>query len=118
MPRLIDADVLRSVFTEKSSERVCGIKLCKAIIYRIDHTPTVDAVPVWIPMHERKPKVGQDVLVTTKNGRMYVVTYAFIEWIPGHCFHWKPYFMGTEYLDENDVIAWMPLPKPFQEDKR
>ena len=46
MPRLIDADVLRSVFTEKSSERVCGIKLCKAIIYRIDHTPTVDAVPV------------------------------------------------------------------------
>lgn len=50
--RLIDADALRIVFTEKSSERVCGVELCKAIISRIDEMPTVDAVPVrhgkWI----------------------------------------------------------------------
>lgn len=44
--RLIDADALRIVFTEKSSERVCGVELCKAIIFRIDEMPTVDAVPV------------------------------------------------------------------------
>lgn len=44
--RLIDADALRIVFTEKGSERVCGDKLCKAIISRIDEMPTVDAVPV------------------------------------------------------------------------
>lgn len=44
--RLIDADALRIVFTEKGSERVCGVELCKAIIFRIDEMPTVDAVPV------------------------------------------------------------------------
>ena len=43
--RLIDADALKVVFEEKSSEAVCGVKLCKAIISRIDEAPTVDAVP-------------------------------------------------------------------------
>ena len=50
--RLIDADALKAVFEEKSSEAVCGVELCKAIISRIDEAPTVDAVPVrhgkWI----------------------------------------------------------------------
>lgn len=40
--RLIDADELKSVFAEKSTEAVCGTDLCKAIISRIDDTPTVD----------------------------------------------------------------------------
>jgi len=79
----------------------------------IDSIPEVDAEPRWIPMSERTPNVGQDVLVTTSSGRMYVVTYANKEWVTGHCFHWKPNFMGTEYLDENDVIAWMPLPERY-----
>ena len=42
--RLIDADALKAVFEEKSSEAVCGVELCKAIISRIDEAPTVDAV--------------------------------------------------------------------------
>ena len=53
MTRLIDADVLKAVFKEKSSVAVCGAELCKAIISRIDNAPTVDAVPVrhgkWLP---------------------------------------------------------------------
>lgn len=43
--RLIDADAVKAVFEEKSSEAVCGVKLCKAIISRIDEAPTIDAVP-------------------------------------------------------------------------
>lgn len=46
MTRLIDADALKAVFEEKSSEAVCGVELCKAIISRINEVPTVDAVPV------------------------------------------------------------------------
>ena len=46
MTRLIDADALKAVFEEKSSEAVCGVELCKAIIFRINKEPTVDAVPV------------------------------------------------------------------------
>lgn len=43
--RLIDADALKEAFEEKSSEAVCGVELCKAIIFRINKEPTVDAVP-------------------------------------------------------------------------
>lgn len=46
MARLINADTLKAVFEEKCSVAVCGAKLCKAIISRIDESPTVDAVPV------------------------------------------------------------------------
>ena len=44
--RLIDADELKSVFTKKSTEAVCGAELCKAIISRIDDALTIDAAPV------------------------------------------------------------------------
>ena len=44
--RLIDADALKALYEEKSSEAVCGVELCKAIIYRINEAPTVNAVPV------------------------------------------------------------------------
>lgn len=44
--RPIDADALKTVFEEKSSEAVCGVELCKAIISRIGEAPTVYAVPV------------------------------------------------------------------------
>lgn len=44
--RLIDADVLKAVFEEKSSKAVCGEGLCKTIIFRINEAPTVDAIPV------------------------------------------------------------------------
>lgn len=50
--RTIDADDLKEVFKEKSSEAVCGIELCKAIVSQIDSQPTVEAEPVrhgkWI----------------------------------------------------------------------
>lgn len=47
--RAIDADGLKKVFKEKSTEAVCGVELCKAIISQIDNQPTVDAIPVeWI----------------------------------------------------------------------
>lgn len=50
--RLIYADALKEVFKEKSSEAVCGVELCKAIISQIDSQPTVDAIPVeWIKQY-------------------------------------------------------------------
>lgn len=44
--RPIDADGLKEVFKEKSTEAVCGAELCKAIISRIDNQPTVKAIPI------------------------------------------------------------------------
>lgn len=71
--RLIDADALRIVFTEKSSERVCGVELCKAIISRIDEMPTVDATPVrhgkWkvTPVYIKCSECGESFMLIPQN---------------------------------------------------
>ena len=60
MTRLIDADTLKAVFEEKSSVAVCGAKLCKAIISRIDDAPTVDAIPIeWIKKYTEENRLYQ-----------------------------------------------------------
>lgn len=65
----------------------------------------------WIPVGERLPEEQDCYLVTTK---------------------WKGSYSGDVYIETNmavyrerqkewdcadDVIAWMPLPKPYKEDK-
>ena len=75
------------------------------------------AEPEWIPMTERKPEVGQDVLITSDNGHVLAVTYAHDVWSGENYFDWIPRFMGMGYLPEKEVVAWMPLPKPYQEGK-
>lgn len=58
--RPIDADALKSVFTEKSTEAVCGAELCKAIISRICDAPTVEAIPIeWIKKYTEENRLYQ-----------------------------------------------------------
>ena len=81
--------------------------------------------PQWIPCSERLPEDDKDVLISyrykedegdtnhiridiTSYGRMYFGGRK-IESIK----HWRPPF---EYFESNyEVIAWMPLPKPYEE---
>ena len=71
--RLIDADAVKAVFEEKSSEAVCGVKLCKAIISRIDEAPTIDAVPVrhgkWevTPVYIKCSECGESFMLIPQN---------------------------------------------------
>lgn len=79
----------------------------------IDREPTVEAEPQWIPVSERLPEESGIYLVTLKtdgvphfeiefpNGFVYVSTYEAVT------MHWG-------YGDKN-VIAWMPLLKPYHE---
>lgn len=59
-----------------------------------------EAEQQWIPCSERLPEEGQSILVTTTNG-WYVVA-----------------IIRTFFKDmHKDIIAWMPLPEPYREDK-
>ena len=60
----------------------------------------------WIPCSERLPEDGQGVLVTVDANKWNIEVGSCI--YSGGTFHSKLYDL--------DVLAWMPLPKPYRED--
>lgn len=70
--------------------------------------------PQWIPCSEKLPEQDVEVIVTNEWGNVEIAQ--LISYFDGHgeTLTWK-----TEeyYYDElNEVIAWMPLPKPYREE--
>ena len=51
------------------------------------------------------PQDGQEVLITTKYGYVEKTTF---------CTDMGSYF--EQFEDEDDVLAWMPLPKPYKKE--
>lgn len=114
--RLIDADAFKtwideyvSVFKKSDKAEIKGY---------ISHQPSID-IPQWIPCSERLP---------SESGR-YLVVYPLLINKPWVSILWygKPtfpekdepcfYASDDEYgdVEYSDVIAWMPLPKPYGE---
>lgn len=58
----------------------------------------------WIPVTERLPKDKQRVLVTRKSGTIGYIT-------------WNTWWHEQMNYPTDKVIAWMPLPEPYKENK-
>ena len=78
----------------------------RSIEERIADLPTAE--PKWIPVTERLPKLGEKVLVSTKNT---VFTQVF------KCIYGTPDRWGWEHNTIKKVTAWKPLPEPYKEEK-
>ncbi len=64
----------------------------------------------WIPMSKRPPEIGQYVLISIRSlmDMNYIATATFK----------GDYWESTFDLDWEEVLAWMPTPKPYKvEDK-
>lgn len=99
-------DVINQIFysTDNSGDVVLGSNLRK----RIEDLSPVIPVRNWIPCSERLPKESDDYLVTT--------LFDIGDKEPAREVK-KNYFsvLSKKWLYENDiVIAWMPLVKPYQ----
>ena len=125
MMRPIDADalvkdgyVLHRTYQQDKKTMVYETK-------RIEDVPTVQIEPKWIPCSERLPdekdagilkklgieKRSEDVLATVevKGERMTVTTCTYDgKW------EWDMKYAFPDYK----VIAWMPLPEPYQGERR
>lgn len=89
------------------------------VIGTIEEAPTADN-NVWIPCSEMLPKKQsehqkrRELLVTTNTGIVGVMQFEFKSndfWEAGdenHLTHWQ------EDSEDFAVIAWMPLPDPYQ----
>lgn len=101
--RLIDADDF--------IERLHNVPMVQETIKKaMDHMPTIEPGPQWIPVSERLPKNRQVVLITNCKGNVSFGMYRGIDGIIGgvYWWHWKA-------NTSEGVIAWMPLPEPYQE---
>lgn len=58
-------------------------------------------VPVWIPVDERLPEIGEPALITSWSGEVTVGTRYGHRWETALCY-------------SEDVIAWMPLLEPHR----
>lgn len=86
------------------------IKLLEESIWKSEHIgkllkyQTEVAEPKWIPVSERLPKVGEQVLCCDSQSRVF--TSALTEIASN----------GMTFFGQHcKVLAWMPLPKPYGE---
>ena len=113
--RLIDADALKEKIDSMWNGRPLS-SLGARILVTIDDAPSID-IPQWTPCSERLPSECDEFLITwtasVTNGPLLAFaeyeTDAFL--VSG----------GKWYLEDDmrefkdvDVIAWMPLPKPWK----
>lgn len=97
--RLIDADaltddILKSAVMIDDRGIQTGYEIAIELIKR---QPTIDAEPQWIPVSEKLPDALESVLVTSTHGHVYI-----------------SYIVHGEFEYGGEVIAWMPLPKPYE----
>ena len=134
MQKLIDADAFK-----KENERLlhCDFPYLSETTLEelIDEAPTIDAEPQWIPCSERLPEFDVKVLAYVKNkdpeGRFNkdgIYTAELKDKVPMHDPEGKKNFWGIpgydsewtvwawSYFTEPNVLAWMPLPKPYEGD--
>ena len=77
----------------------------------MEHIEKMDKVGEWIPVEERLPRKGEQVMVCNRYGSVFVsaITYPNARVLStGEC-----HDFGKHY----GVVAWMPLPEPYMRKK-
>ena len=108
--RLIDANALKLLLREyciDGDEVVAKWYDIMGVDEVVDRAPTIGAVPRWIPCENRLPKVGREVLCQC---RANIIEVLCLE----ENGSWENPSSFRHYLN-SFVIAWMPLPDPYEE---
>ncbi len=100
--RLIDADALNLDYEVEMAD---DWNTAHEIANVVKYAPTID-VPTWIPCSERLPEEETECLVTDSHGRIR-------HCVKDKCGNYE--FATYEEYMHIDAIAWMPLPKPYEE---
>lgn len=126
--RLIDADALEAKLEEqrklyiemdmKGAEHL----LVHDVLHHVWEAPAIDAVPRWIPCEERLPEEYGLYIATMNDGSVQECSYVPTDYGDVLLNGWSTCeASGFKVLNENDVLAWMPLPEPYKrggEDER
>lgn len=107
--RLIDADaLLDGIYSDNP----------KDVMLYIAKFPTVEPEQRWIPCSDRLPEAecgeSESVLVCFENGTQDVLYFNGGNW----CYPTGETYISRNYKNgwHNEVVAWMPLPEPWEGD--
>jgi hypothetical protein len=87
-----------------------------ALGHAFDDLPSVTPTQRWVPVSERLPEPNIAVLTYVDTGASE--TFCLAYWNDA-CGGWEEW-IGTRMIEsemEYKVLAWMPLPEPYQEEK-
>lgn len=134
MTRLTDVDIC--IEKIKQLPITYDAETVQRCIEIVSNLPTIDTEPQWIPCSERLPEFDVKVLAYVKNkdpeGRFNkdgIYTAELKDKVPMHDPEGKKNFWcipgydsewtvwAWSYFTEPNVLAWMPLPKPYEGDK-
>ena len=128
--RLINADALKKTlgdwiiahYTDTFTGDDAGLQFA----YLINRTETIDIgkgdkIMEWIPCTERLPEKSGRYLVTRKFNalsslwaRVGIVNYSDLMGLKKEKIWWTGNVGKSDFEKCDDVIAWMPLPKPYK----
>lgn len=115
--RLIDADALKEKIVDNSylitydyefKSVESGMSLT-GIQQAIDEMPTVEPNR-WIPCSERLPDYGKPVLISAL---MPLCVMVYIGYLSDDV-----WFCDRLFFRSDEVVAWMPLPNPYERDEQ
>lgn len=73
----------------------------------------------WIPCKERLPEEGQSVLVTVNSKKRVVHEAVYTGQNKRNHAVWScPFEYDFKAYWDTEVVAWMPLPKPYKEQEQ
>ena len=104
MDRLISLNAVLSAIGEWIAHR--EYDYTNATEYLRNRIKAIPSADKWIPVSERLPEENVEVLVTTEWGSITIAER----------YSANDYFIndGATNADEDEIIAWMPLPKPYE----
>ena len=86
---------------------------------QLNELPSVNQEPKWIPVSERLPDDEVEVLIYTTDKEINKAYRRIKEWTIDRM-EWVVFeTLGYGYIyDDDEVLAWMPLPKPYGPQER
>ena len=115
-------DDLRAYAKDRKGELA---KLINDAAFTIELLSAKQPEPQWIPCSERLPEKGGQYLVTRGHkscgnlwNRVYIVNYSDLMGLKKEKIWWSGNVGKKKKEKHDDVLAWMPLPEPYEEEKR
>ena len=90
----------------------------------IKNLPSAQSEPHWIPVSERLPEANGRYLVTrglnacgAMWNRVYIINYSDLMGLKSERIWWDGNVGKSDFERIDNVIAWMPLVKPYKEEQ-